>query len=899
MFETNRDPFESLREQWGTAQELAVGTFQKAQERADIREGIEREEARYQQQRTDALSAEARRTALEQLSQLDAALAQLDPEDPEDAQAYEEGIRARNYLTGVLGQTGQNALSAIAEGRVMGDGRLVPVGEAVAAAGARGRAAGERRAEEAREREFQREREMNMLGFTFESRERALDRDLTREEGAAQREFEALMAAAERDLRRGLTTQQIAAQLHEQFVSLGFQGDQAALDRALQLEIEQGRIDLETKRLSMTESAALGAQFISQIQSLDPNREADRVAMSALLEDARASGLTPGWLSAVEAQVEAQAGAGAQLGFQRTEAEIDDIRAAAEARRSGVEVDQAQIALLGAQESYTLRQIQSMDVADAETRARTGVMTYDLERKKVVDGRADIIEFQDFVVSTTALGSLGLPALQQMLFDIENGVEDSIYAPYMDFVTPEMLEAAIEKATQIGSDEDTARKLWLQQTRGALADGDLDNIARVASFMDPQEITAMLEASDDDPMFTNEETGATMRYLRDTLRGNPAMAAAAARQAGIRALSENQPRIASATSRLEFYAAQRPDDIAAGEAAVRGALQVLADNGLLGDPLDPDATAEIIEQHVSFYRQAWGDQEGAFNAEMAESAARTALNRANAIAASRTLNDGPEGVNLEALKFLRDTTDRQIDAVQARMDAVGCNISDMAGRASALQAAGLPRNACETMSQEVAAYEQQYLDLLNNAGYLNPAQQVQSAIRRGIAEQVEQDMPDATSEEKNAEVARRYDAYLNPPPPPGETEEGEEPREPMTAAERGAAAGSAVRGAAQAIGPGLAGAATAGVNAITGFVGGALGGAPAPAPQVTFDNPGLQQLDAMPYTQGGRQTTVGEAWRASVNDPTTRVAILEYVQRTAGIDRQTATEALNQLITGR
>lgn len=925
MFETNRDPFESLREQWGTAQELAVGTFQKAQERADIREGIEREEARYQQTRTDALSAEARRTALEQLRQLDEALAQMDPDDPEDAEAYQQGILARNYLTGVLGQEGQGALSAIAEGRVQANGRLVPVGEAVAAAGAQGRRAGDRRTEEAEERAHQRERELNMLGFTFQSREAALQRgflgsEAEKERGsrealaAAEREFNAMMAEAERELRRGLTTQQIAAQLHEQFVSLGFQGDQAALDRALQREIEQGRIDLETKRLNAVDSAALAAEYRTAIALLDPNIPEDRAALSAIREDAQASGMTAGWISVVLSAIDAQAGRGAQQGFEMTDKQIADLEAATAARLAGTELTEAQVEAERARTAYVYRQIESMNATDAETRARTEAAEYELDRQKVVDGRADIIEFQDFVVNTTALGALGLPVLQQMLFDIENGIEDSIYAPYMDFVTPEMLEAAIEKATNLDVDGDLSRAAWIQQTKAAIIDGNLDNIGRAASLLDPQELYELVNASDDDPMFQGEN-GQMMRWLRESLGSNPAVLAAAQRQAGIRKMGENQPQIASATSRLEFYAGQRPDDLQAGEAAVRGALQVLADNGLFGDPLDPDGTAEMIEDHVAFYRRAWGDQEGAFNADMAESAARTALNNANAALVSRNLNGpsgGPEavGADLETLKFMQSLAESDIEALEIQMESAGCLVTDALDR-QAVQSG----DECAMLNYQLAQARSRYTNIARGHGYFTDDEYAQNALMAAISEEVDADPAfagdAATDAERNAEVVRRYRELSNVGTEEEEEEPAPEPREPRTAAERGAD----FRAGVQSVGPAVAGAVTSGVNAVTDFLGGALGGTPqeptqpssgarpasgaAPQPQMTFDNPGLQQLASMPYSYGGRQMTVGEAWQMAVSDPTMRVAILEHVMSQSGIDRPTATAALNQLITGR
>lgn len=897
MFNTNRDPFETLREQWGTAQELAVGSFQKAQEREDIKTGIEREEARYEQQRTDALSAEARRVALEQLRQLDEALAQMDPDDPEDAEAYQQGLLARNHLTSVLGQEGQGALSAIAEGRVQSDGRLVPVGEAVAAAGARGRAAGDRRAIEAEERAFAREQQKAVMGFEFQAGE-----------AEKQREFEAMMQEAEHLLRQGLTTQQIAAQLHEQAVSLGFQKDQGALDRALQREIEQGRIALETRRLNVTDSAALAAQYTAQIASLDPSREVDRAALSAILQGAQVSGMTPEWIAVVTAQAEAQVGSGARLGFARTEAELADLRAATAARKAGIELTEAQVGLLAAQESYTRRQITSMDVADAETRARTNAANYDLQRAKVMDGRADIIEFQDFIVNTTALGSLGLPALQQMLFDIENGIEDSIYAPYMGFVTPEMLEAAIEKATEIDADGDLSRSAWIQQTRGAIIDGNLENIERAAAYLNPEDIDALLNAADDDPMFEGD-MGQTMRWLRASLEGNPGLVAAAERKAGLRRMGENQPQIASATARLDFYASQRPDNIEMGAEGVRGALRVLADNGLFGDPLNPEATNDLIEQHVSFYRRAWGDQEGEFNAEMAESASRTALNQANAALAWRNVNGptggGPIGADLDTLKFIRDTTDRQIAATKLRMEAAGCVIADMVNYQAAAMQRG-PQGTCEALSLEVRAYEEQYNDALSLSGYPNPKEREARYILEGIASGVDADMPDATPEEKEAEVLRRYREVTSPmgADEPEEPEAREPAGPPPTARERGEAVAGAAAGALRGVEGALSGAARGFGDFMTGLVGGGAQQpaqpAPGPSPQVSFgDNAGLQQLAGMPYSYGGRQMTVGEAWQMAVSDPTMRMGILEHVMSQSGIDRETATAALNQLITGR
>jgi hypothetical protein len=790
MFETNRDPFEELRKQWGTAQELSVGSFQKAQERADVQQGIEREEARYQSQREDALSAEARRVALEQMRQLDEALAQLDPDDPEDAQAYEEGVRARNYLTGVLGMSGQNALSAIAEGRVAGDGRLIPVGEAVAAAGARATGAGERRAIQAEEREFRRQRELTVMGFEFQSGE-----------SEKQRAFEGMMQEAERMLRQNLTTQQISAQLYEQAVSLGFQGDQAALDRALQKEIESGRIDLEMKRLNATESANLATEYRTAISALDPNVPEDRDALSAILADAESSGMSQGWVSVIRSAVAAQAGRGTQLGFEMTEQQVEDLRAAIENRRAGTALTEAQTKAVAAQAAYTRRQIQSMDVTDAETRIRTNAMEYDLNRKKVTDGRADIIEFQDFIVATASLGQLGVQTLQQMLFDIENGVQDSVYAPYMDFVTPDILELAIEKAQQIGESEDLSREVWLAQARAALIDEDLDNIERIAAYMDPVEIDRMLSAPDDDPMFTGP-TGRTMRALRDSLLGNPGLTAAAERKAGLRRVAENQPQIASATARLEFYAAQRPDNIELGVEGVRGALRVLADNGLFGDPVDPEGTNELIEQHVSFYRQAWGDQEGMFNADLAESASRAALNRANASLALRKLteSDAPHGFDLDTLKFIRDTTDRQIDAVKERMLTAGCRITDMMDYQAAAMMRGT-QGICEALSMEIKSYEDQYADALGSVGYRNPTERARTSVLESIATAVQADMPDATDAEKQAEVQRRYNRMftIGEPEPEPEARAPRAPREPVTPAEAGATFGESVREGANAV----------------------------------------------------------------------------------------------------
>lgn len=727
------DPYEGLRDQMNLLQQAALGVPDRLQQRADIefdrerdesrrQEDIDREQARFDTQQGTLLQQQERQTILTQLDQVRKDLADMDADDP----LREDALWLHQYLLGMLNRAPGEVFGAMAEDDG-GDGRSPSriLGQLGGAATAGREAAAERAAERAKEREF----EKMVLGH-----------DLDMETQADQQRFQQLMQGIIHQFERGQFNLSLSAEDVRFFARLGFDQDQASILNALQQKWQDGQLDLENRRLDLTQSRELSNDYITLFEKFDPNRAEDLAAMKRLVERARTLGMEPAHLASVELAYEAQFSRGAQQQFTAQELANEHVQG----------------------------QINSMGATEALTRAQTHGVEWLNTRNELEAGRADVTALGELLQTTAAMGDLGLPILHAIRAELEEGREDSQFASYFEFLGTEggrdILDAAIDKATEIASDEQTQNAIWRQSARNAMIEGTDAALTMVAGMMRPDELAQLLAITDEnDPMFTNGIDGLAKQAIWRMLKDDPIAQERVQRESHALRIAQDEPYISAIQNRLTFYGSNRPpqDGLQQAEDSVRADLMRLVDYGLFGiyDPTGEfdDYNIQQVENMVNFYRQAWGDSEQAFNAELAEIVSRTAVNNANAAKLQRdaaTMGTGG-GSSLEGLSTLMTYTDKVIDGIEAEARLHGCYAAE-----DALDINPGVSPVCANYAAQIAEVRRNYTYFLNGSGVSNVSQAEEKATRERIFLEVADEFPDETPEFWNTETNRRYGELL-------------------------------------------------------------------------------------------------------------------------------------------
>ena len=750
---TNNPIFAQVLQQLSGAQTALNQVPQAAEQRRLNNEQIAREEARYQQTRQDTMTSQARQVYLDQLTKAQDALSQLDPTNPDDYQSVQRlnkvikslsdslSLSGMEALRGIGGSTitesspttyfGDRSTLSVGVGQPGGQGgpatrnismtpkvsvnRQIetPTGVALAQGQAQARAAGERRGIATEERAFDRQKTMAVLQFDQQTQ---LNTD--------QQAWQSFQNELNRRFQAGESSKQIASAMYQQAKQLNFDGSQGDLNRNIQQQqvaIQKQQADTaaaaqvaESKNLSYAQSANERDAFLKDIENLGPNDTEQAQAILTAAESAVENGtLNPSHLENVKSAIASRSGSVAKANLEKLRSDID-----------------------------------ATDASTAAANAQANYTNFQVDRQKASDEQASITDAQNFVKESVALGPVGVATLQSMLGDLQNGnIENSKYKGFLKHLDEQTLQEAIAKAMDVSQNEDLTNQVFRAQSATTILQQRNATADEMASlFTDPQSLMDFKNLEPTDPKLANDVTlQKAWKLLQDPLyAGEVAARAAINNQA--RVLQQMGPQIQFSTSQLDFYSKQRPDDVSKGEDAVRAALNTLVRAQMFGDAADPEATQQQVEQVVSFYKQAWGDAEDKFNADMAESAARSFYQSSLAGQAKRTAEGG--GMTLDQLKFQKDVIGANISAANSKADALGCGTTTASGVRT-----GGPE--CVAIGKEIAGYQTQYNDILSMSGYVSPSDAELKRVYDQVSAEVERDYPTANATWKDGEIQRR------------------------------------------------------------------------------------------------------------------------------------------------
>lgn len=287
MFDTDRDPFASVVDALNRGGQAHANVPLAQQERADRREGFEREDAVRAEGREQQLTDEARRERLEDLQQLYEYMASLDETNPEDQDDIELAKEAISTILSELDMTGQEAIASLGRGSVTterrnttqaqvqgptptveGTGqsldpkasatvtqrRTVPTGQAIAEVGAGAAQAERRRGIEAEERQFEHQEFMTRLGFELEG--------ISREDEQA---FNTLMAEAQRAHENDQQTADIKSRMKELLKRLGHDVSENALNRELDKYLQEQQIAADKAQYTFVGDAEANQRLFNNL----------------------------------------------------------------------------------------------------------------------------------------------------------------------------------------------------------------------------------------------------------------------------------------------------------------------------------------------------------------------------------------------------------------------------------------------------------------------------------------------------------------------------------------------------------------------------------------------------------------------------------------------------------
>jgi hypothetical protein len=674
----------------GFGTSLIADAIQQLQAVPQQRGAVVREQQRFEEQRQQQLSDQARAERNQRMNALLQAKAYTTPGSEMD-RAIDQQLQA---LRGQSALTGQDALTALDQAdptNVVGRaGRVV------------------REAELAREdqvdaREHGQAQELERLSGQLAQDLTTLNATHNLKAIEAEGAVRQALQDAQNDFLAGEGTLERALRLRMQENGFGFEGGEAAAERQLRQWLKGQDIALERERLGIDESRSARQSIIESINLLGPE---DTEELQAIRQYAEGAGLHTPDLMAVRSAMESRHGKLVEVTLATLDAELE--------------------------------QVQSTTALN-EVRERRE--SFAAQRDKIEAGNADLTSAADFLINTVEMGKLGVPTIDKMIAVLESNDASSPYYQHAKTLGMDKLNAARQRALVVGEDKESMEQLARQEVRAQFVltgEAAIDSLAGVYS---PEQLEAIATAQEGDPNYD--------RVLTQLL-ANPETLTAAMGRANLRESLERlqlaEPRINYAMGRLDQFAQQRPDDIAAGEQAVRDSLQTLVSVGLFGADDDPEATEAEINRVVSFYRQAWGDQEKAFNAELAELASRGVLNRARAKAAEQ---EGTGDNVLERLKFQSEQIQRLIDGVKIKAHG-RCKLDENSRFFG-------EDPMCARWQGEIEGYQDSYVDLLNATGYFTPDQRKVIEASEAFDEEIRAKHPDWTDEQVNAEI----DARLN------------------------------------------------------------------------------------------------------------------------------------------